>query len=93
MFENMNFLQINSDTVLAGGALRSYEISELTVEKALEIAKKSRDVRKFLNKNRILDMQLNAVPNLQAELIIVAEENANSQEVNVCENRVKRKNK
>lgn len=78
---------------MTGGALPPHEISELTVDKALDIAKKSREVRRFLNKNRVMDIQLNAVPNLQAELIIAAEKKAKLEEVHVSENRVKKENK
>lgn len=63
------------------------------MEKALDIAKKSREVRKTLNKNRIRNIQLKTVPNLQAELIIVAEKVFKPPEIPVGENRMKNENK
>jgi len=77
---------------LPGGLVRCDEINQLTVDEALNIAKKSRDVRKFLNKNHVLDIHLHAVRNLQAELIIVAESNTKTEEDTVRGDRVKNKN-
>lgn len=87
-----SLLQINSNVILTGGLVRYNEINQLTVDEALDIAKKSRDVRKFLNKNHVLDIQLHTVRNLQAELIIVAESNTKTEKDTVRGDRVKNKN-